>query len=206
MKKETETGSKPYHQCLDCPHRGKRCDGPRTSSLTLRQWCELMRDMKAASGLTNAYIAERSGISITTVERLMALNADKDILRDTARRIEEVIVGQSSSNPCYRIFEEEHATGGEKLNDALLALERALADNKDYRDALDNIHDSYHREMGTIRMEAQKKIDFLVRQLDNLRADNERLWAENERKTRMIDRFVENKTGFVYQLVERKSE
>lgn len=172
-----------------------------------------MRDLKELNGLTNAYIAEKSGVSIKTVERLMAQNSDNDIRRETARRIENVIIGTENKNPCYLAFEEENGPYGKKLNDALRDLERTLlekervtADNMDYRKALDDIHDSYREEIEMLRADSQKKIDFLMTQLTNLRADNERLWAENDRKTLMIDRFVENKTGFVYQLVERKKE
>ena len=96
MKKHNDFSVKPYNRCLSCPHRKVRCDGPRTAGLELARWCEYMRDMKELNGMTNAYIAEASGVSVKTVERLMALNADQDIMRDTARRIENVIIGSTS--------------------------------------------------------------------------------------------------------------
>ena len=189
MKKKSIYGDKPYNRCLSCPHRKVRCDGPRTSGLELDRWCEYMRDMKEINGLTNAYIAEEAGVSVKTVERLMALNTDQDIYRDTARRIENVIIGSTSTYPCYLAFEEEHRPD-EKMNDAMRELERALADNQDYRQALDNIHDSYKAEMETIRAESQKKIDFLLAQIAALRTDNDNLWAENNRKSKVIDTFL----------------
>lgn len=192
MKKKNDFSAKPYNRCLSCQHRRVRCDGPRTSGLELDRWCEYMRDMKEVNGLTNAYIAEEAGVSVKTVERLMALNSDQDILRDTARRIENAIIGSTSTYPCYLAFEEENRPD-EKVNDAMRELERALADNKDYRVALDNIHTSYKAEMETIRAEAQRKIDFLLDQIAKLRTDNDHLWAENNRKSKVIDRFLENK-------------
>ena len=189
MKKKSAFGDKPYNRCLSCPHRKVRCDGPRTSGLELARWCEYMRDMKEINGLTNAYIAEVAGVSVKTVERLMALNTDQDIYRDTARRIENVIVGSTSTYPCYLAFEEEHRPN-EQMTDAMRELERALADNQDYRQALDNIHTSYKAEMETIRAEAQRKIDFLLAQIAALRTDNDNLWAENNRKSRVIDTFL----------------
>lgn len=189
MKKQNDFSAKPYNRCLSCPHRKVRCDGPRTSGLELARWCEYMRDMKEVNGLTNAYIAEVADVSIKTVERIMALNADQDIRRDTARRIENVIIGSTNTYPCYLAFEEEHRPD-EKMNDAMRDLERALADNQDYRAALDNIHSSYKAEMETIRAEAQKKVDFLLEQVAQLRADNNNLWAENNRKSKVIDTFL----------------
>lgn len=192
MKPKTDFPEKPYNRCLHCHHRAeKRCDGPRTSAMTLQRWCEFMRDMKEANGLTNAYIAEKSEVSIKTIERLMAQNIDKDIMRETARRIEDAIIGSSNQYPCYLAFEETVPQNSQQLSDAMRELERVLADNEDYRKALDNIHDSYRAEMQMIRDEAQTKIDYLMLQLEHYRKENENLWAENNRKARLVDRFWE---------------
>lgn len=171
MKKKTDFSAKPYNRCLTCDHRKVRCDGPRTAAMPLARWCEYMRDMKEVNGLTNAYVAEESGVSIKTVERLMALNADQDIMRETARRIENAIIGSSNKFPCYLAFEEEIPDNTQKVNDALRELERALGDNREYRKALDNIHASYQAELDTVRSDAQKKIDYLVEQVSRLRTE-----------------------------------
>lgn len=202
MKNSSDFASKPYNRCLSCRHRKVRCDGPRTSSLELCRWCELMRDMKNANNLTNAYIADVSGISIKTIERLMALNCDQDIMRETARRIENAIIGSSDQSPCYLAFEEENLPDAQKMNDAMRDLERVLADNQDYREALDNIHTSYKTEMELIRDEAQKKINYLLEQTARLQRENENLWAENNRKSKVIDTFLANK----YFIIEKNSE
>lgn len=190
MKNSTDFASKPYNRCLSCHHRKVRCDGPRTSSMELYNWCELMRDMKNVNGLTNAYIAEVSGVSVKTIERLMALNCDQDIMRETARRIENAIIGCSDQYPCYLAFEEEYLPDEQKLNEAVRDLERALADNQDYRVALDNIHIFYKTEMELIRAEAQKKIEFLLSQNENLSQINEYLRSDNERKGKIIDKYI----------------
>ena len=193
MKKYQPPSDKPYNKCLPCQHRiEKRCDGPRTSAMPLPRWCEFMRDMKIANGLTNQDIAERSGVSIKTIERIMAQNCDKDIYRETSRLIEDAIIGSSNQYPCYLAFEETIPHESEKLNDALRELERVLYDNEDYRKALDGIHDSYNLEMQTIRDEAQKKIDFLRSQIDRLQRENDNLWAENIRKSKIVDKFIES--------------
>lgn len=191
MKKKTDISSKPYNRCLSCGHRQVRCDGPRTSAMTLERWCEFMRDMKELNGLTNAEVAEKADVSVKTVDRLMAQNCEQDIMRETARRIEDAIIGSSNQYPCYLAFEESVPDTSQKLNEAMLELERAVNDNKDYRTALDNIHSSYKAEMQIIRDEAQKKIDFLLTQVERLRKDNDNLWAENNRKSKVVDMFLE---------------
>ena len=190
MKKKTDYSTKPYNRCLSCPHRSVRCDGPRTSAMDLARWCEFMRDMKEVTGLSNAYIAEKSGVSIKTIERLMAQNIEQDIMRETARRIEDAIIGSSNQYPCILAFEESAPENTKKLNDALRDLERALDDNKDYRAMLDKIQASYNAEIQFMREDAQKKIAFLVSQVEQLRRDNDNLWAENNRKSKIVDMFL----------------
>ena len=173
MDKLKDFTHKPYNRCLECHHRkGKRCDGPRTSAMELHRWCEFMRDMKRVNGLTNADVAERSGISVKTIERLMALKSDQDIMRESARLIEDAIIGSSNQYPCYLAFEETLPDNTQKLTDATRELERALADKKDYKTALDSIHASYNAEMQLIRDEAQKKIDFLLGELQKAQTDS----------------------------------
>ena len=191
MKKKTDFSSKPYNRCLTCGHRSLRCDGPRTSAMNLARWCEFMHDMKEVNGLTNAYIAEKSGVSIKTIERLMAQNIEQDIMRETARRIEDAIIGASNQYPCILAFEESFPQNTQLLNDTLKELEHALNDNKDYKAVLDNIHASYNAEMQLIRDEAKQKIDHLLGEVDLLRKENENLWAENLRKSKIVDKFVE---------------
>ena len=205
MKKKSDFSAKPYNRCLSCPHRKVRCDGPRTAGLELARWCEYMRDMKEVNGLTNAYIAETSGVSIKTIERLMAMNSDQDIMRETARRIENAIIGSTSKYPCYLAFEEENLPDEQKLDQALRELERALSDNKDYRQALDNIHTSYNAEMQVIRDQAQKQVEALLKEIhqaraeaerwhveaDRWHAESERWRSESERKGNLIDKYTE---------------
>lgn len=72
---------KRYNECIICDHLGINCDGPNLTAIdTPRfcEWCKLLRDKR---GYTNARLAEISGVSLATVERIMAgrstgLNAD----------------------------------------------------------------------------------------------------------------------------------
>ena len=154
MKRKIDPGSKPYNRCLTCPHRKIRCDGPRTSAMTLQRWCEFMHDMKEANGLTNAYIAQTADVSIKTIERLMAQNVEQDIMRETARRIEDVIIGSSNQYPCYLAFEESAPGDAMKLHDS------------------------------------QLEIDHLCSQVERLKAEVDYLRLENDRKAKIIDKFI----------------
>ena len=174
MKRRTDFAEKPYYKCLTCEHRiAKRCDGSRTAPMELATWCEYMRDMKDVNGLTNAYIAEKAGVSIKTIERIMAINCEQDIMRETARRIENAIIGSSNQFPCYRAFEET-ATA-----------------NNDMKAIIDNIHTSYAAERNIIRAEAQKRIDEMREQVERLRMEIDYLRLENDRKARVIDKFLD---------------
>lgn len=162
MKRQTDFTDKPYNKCILCPHRRVSCDGPRTAPMELVKWCEYMRDMKEINGLTNAYIAEKSGVSVKTIERIMALNCDNDIMRETARKIENAIIGSSNQYPCYLTFEETMPDNAQQLALALSNLERALSDKQE-----------------------------LANTVDRLRGEVDYLRLENDRKARIIDKFLE---------------
>lgn len=134
MKVKSDLTGKPYFKCVDCNHRKEhRCNYTRTSEMTLYEWCVYIRAMKAVNGLTNDDIVERSGVSIKTIERIMALNSDQDIMRETARRIEIAVCGTATHFLCYLIAEEEKFEIEQKLQDALNALDRANEVNADLR-------------------------------------------------------------------------
>lgn len=185
MKGKKEFGDKPYNRCLLCPHRTVRCDGPRTSAMELARWREFMRDMKDINDLTNAEIAKRAGMSTKRVEQIMSTKSSKDIYRDTARRIEDAIIGSSNQYPCYLAFEEGAPENLKKYDEVSKELERTRKD-------LENIHTSYNAELQTIRGEAQRKIDFLLAQLEHLREENAYLRKDNERRGAIIDKYVQS--------------
>ena len=191
MKVKTDFASKPYNRCLHCQHRQVRCDGPRTSAMTLARWCEFMRDMKEINGLTNAYIAAKSGVSPKTIERIMALNCDQDIMRETARRIEDAIIGSSNQYPCYLAFEENVPDDTPKFKAILQEMERVLGENRQYKTVLENIHVSYGMEIQIVRDEAKAREENMLMQIDKLRQEIDYLRLENDRKARVIDKFLE---------------
>ena len=80
-----------------------------------------MRDVKEHFHLTNAYIAKESDVSIKTIERIMAINIEQDIMRATARRIELVIIGPIGNHTCYLDYSDDTAT--ERINRLLQEIE-----------------------------------------------------------------------------------
>lgn len=182
---------KPYNRCLTCRHRGVRCDGPRTSAMLFPRWSEFMRDMKEVNGLTNAYVAEKTELSVKTIEKILALNYEQDIMRETARKIEDAIIGSSNHYPCILAFEEEMPDDTPKVKALMQEMEHILGDNRMYKATLDNIHASYATEIQTIRDESKEKTTQLLTQIERLRQEIDYLRLENDRKARIIDKFLD---------------
>lgn len=150
MKIKTELAVKPYAKCLSCKYRKVSCNGISPSEMELLTWSAYMRDIKEHDKLTNAYVADKASVSIKTIERIMALNCDQDIMRDTARRIEAVVLGAENQHTCHLMLEENAPAETTKLVD------------------------SFANEIRTIRDEAKTHIERLRSEIDYLRLENER--------------------------------
>lgn len=174
MKPQADLSGKPYFKCIDCSHRKEhRCNFIRTSEMTLYEWCVYIRAMKAINGLTNDEIARLAGVSVKTIERIMALNCDQDIMRETARLIELAACGSASGFPCYLDSEEEFRLHKQQLQSAMKELDFANA------------------ELQSLREADQRSMDHLLAQVSDLRKEIEYLRTENDRKARIIDRLLD---------------
>ena len=182
MKKVLDFTDKPYYKCLVCSHFSEKRCGIPLSRLPLEDWCICIRVVKEAKHLTNDYVARTADVSKKTIEKIVALNCDQDIRRDTARRIEDVVFGEPCDIVCYLEIANSVPEASERLNTAMIDLERALSDNEDIRKAMDNVQITHAAEMQAIRDEEQKKIDYLREQNLRLQRDNDNLWAENIKK------------------------
>jgi hypothetical protein len=89
--------------------------------MDLKSWCEYMRDVKDFAHLTNAFIAQEADVSIKTIERIMAINDEQDIMRATARRIELVVVGAVGKHICEIDYDEGAAA--EKISKLIAEVE-----------------------------------------------------------------------------------
>ena len=101
MKTKTDPSTKPYYRCLSCVRFRNSCGGRPTRDYDLQNWCEYMRDVRDHFHLTNAYIAKEADVSIKTIERIMAIHVEQDIMRAIARKIELVVVGPVGEHTCY---------------------------------------------------------------------------------------------------------
>ena len=140
MKTRQDPSTKPYYRCLSCPKFRKDCGGMPTRGMDLKNWCEYMRDVKDMARLTNAYIAQEADVSIKTIERIMAINDEQDIMRATARRIELVIIGSVGKHLCELDYTD--GTEAERINRLLVEIEYWKKENDRKAKIIDKFLDS----------------------------------------------------------------
>jgi hypothetical protein len=128
MKTRQDPSTKPYFRCLSCPRFRKGCGGRPTRDMDLKNWCEYMRDVKELAHLTNANIAKEAEVSIKTIERIMSIDDEQDIMRATARRIELVIVGPVGDHACYLDYDD--GTSADRINRLLQEIEYWRKENE----------------------------------------------------------------------------
>ena len=121
MKERQNPSTKPYFRCLSCPKFRSVCGGMPTRGMDLKTWCEYMRDVKELTHLTNADIAKESDVSVSTIERIMAINCEQDIMRATARRIELVVIGDVGKHICD--LDYDGSSAAERINSLLAEVE-----------------------------------------------------------------------------------
>lgn len=134
MKTRQDPSNKPYFKCLSCERFRKGCGGIPTRGMDLQNWCEYMRDVKEIAHLTNAYIAKEADVSIKTIERIMAINIEQDIMRATARRIELVVIGQVGEHSCY--INSDNTTT-ERIDELIAAVAHLRKENERYAKIID---------------------------------------------------------------------
>ena len=140
MKTNQNLSTKPYYRCLSCPRFRNTCGGRPTRGLDLQDWCEYMRDVKEHFHLTNAYVAKEAEVSTKTIERIMSLNYDQDIMRATARRIELAVIGPVGDHTCYLDYSDDKAV--ERINRLLAEIEFWKKENDRKAKIIDKYLDS----------------------------------------------------------------
>ena len=99
-----------------------------------------MRDVKELARLTNAYIAKEADVSIKTIERIMAINIEQDIMRAIARRIELAVIGPVGEHTCYLDYSDD--TAAERINRLLQEVEYWKKENDRKAKIIDKYLDS----------------------------------------------------------------
>ena len=139
MKTRQDPSTKPYHRCLSCKRFKNTCGGRPTRDMDLETWCEYMRDVKELFHLTNAHIAKEADVSIKTIERIMAINIEQDIMRATARRIELAVIGPVGNHTCYLDYGD--GTSAEQIKSLLAEVEHLRKENDRYTKIIDKYLD-----------------------------------------------------------------
>lgn len=148
---------KPYNVCISCARIGQTCDGPNFLAMTVDRWCEWCRLRRDFLKWKNSTIAEKSGISKITIDRIMAGDA-KDLRITTMQAVTRALVNGAWGNaPCVLVTEAEKEIYTD--NPVIVAQCQQL------QNTLDHLSEDYKVELATVREEAQKKIDFLREQV-----------------------------------------
>lgn len=138
MKQKQDPSTKQYYKCLSCARFRNVCGGIPTRGMDLQEWCEYMRDVKELARLTNAYIAKEAEVSLKTIERIMAINIEQDIMRATARRIELVVIGEVGEHICY-INSDSTATA--RMDELIAAVAHLRKESERYAKIIDKYLD-----------------------------------------------------------------
>lgn len=140
---------KPYNICVSCSRIGQTCDGPNFLAMSVDRWCEWCRLRRDYLEWKNATIAEKSGVSKITIDRIMSGDT-KDLRITTMQAVTKALVnGAWGQSPCVLVTENEKEIYVD--NPVIIAQCQHLQ----------NSLDSLSEEVVAIRAEAQKKIDFL---------------------------------------------
>ena len=79
-----------------------------------------MRDIRDYFDLSNDYITEKAQSSDGTTERIMSAKSNQDIMRATARRYEQAVIGPVGEFTCF--LDHDHTAG-----DQISALQAEIA-------------------------------------------------------------------------------
>lgn len=184
-----------FDRCITCDRIGQDC----VPNLLALPWPELLlwwKKRQAFLGWSNQTLSDKSSVPLGTINRIKA--GEDDCRYSTMRSIIHALMGGytvefpcqkkldqefalidtlekqceklTAENECLKVIEEQNKGLEASLKGALKDLERAQADKAD----------------------AQIKIDYLKDLVAKLRADNDNLWAENIRKSKIVDKFLDS--------------
>lgn len=184
------TDDKPFNKCFECHSFRNGCSGPNLAIMGIARACEFLQMARIFSKYSYQDVADGTGVSLATVKRILTGKIGDPSFFTMSAISTFLFADPNGKYPCAIPNVVSNPDNDVKLNDALRELERALHDNEDYRDVLDNIHISYKAELDTIRSEAQRTIDYLLEENKRLRTDCDSWRIENERKGKIIDKYI----------------
>ena len=127
MKQRPDASTKPYYRCLSCARFRKLCGGRPTRDMDLKNWCEYICDVMDIYHLSCAYVSKEADVSPKTMERIRSINIDQDIMRSTARRIEQVVLGPVGEHTCC--IDHNDSAAAEKINQLMQQVEFLRKEN-----------------------------------------------------------------------------
>ena len=182
-KKIKNYENKPYYKCVSCEHLGIICDGPNFLTMSPEEWCEWSRARKEYLGWTNAYVTEGTDISQSSVERVMAGNAN-DLRRTTMQAVtKRLINGSWGENPCALAALSRE--GSLTYVDNPVLVERCIQLEK----TLDNTLVENQRKIDYLQREIaflQKELDFANEQINHEEQHLNERYGFMKRKDRII--------------------
>ena len=105
--------------------------------MDLQEWCEYIRDVMDYFHLSADYVADKSELSKRKVESIHAVNIEQDIMRSTARRIEQVVLGSVTRFICDMDYDDKSAA------EKIVSLEAEVAYWRKENDRKAKIIDKY---------------------------------------------------------------
>ena len=149
---------KPYNICISCSRIGQTCDGPNFLAMSVERFCEWCRLRRDYLGWKNQFVADEACVSRISVDRIMTGDS-KDLRITTMQAVAKALVnGVWGQSPCVLVTENEKEIYVD--NPVILAQCQHL------QNSLDTLTEQYKSDMASVREESQRKIVFLMRQVE----------------------------------------
>jgi predicted transcriptional regulator len=187
-----------FDKCITCARIGQDC----VPNLLALPWPELLAWWKKRQkhlDWSNQVLSDKSNVPLGTINRIKA--GEDDARYSTMRSIIHALMGgQSVEFPCQKKLDQEFAhfealekqcaeltSTNEHLASQMIAMEEMCKKSEvDLQCTLKDLD----RALAD-KADARKKIDYLLSQVDRLQRDNDNLWAENNRKSKMLEALFE---------------
>jgi predicted phage-related endonuclease len=187
-----------FDRCIECERLGQDC----VPNLLALSWPDLLDWWKKRQTYlkwSNQHLSDRSSIPLGTINRIKA--GEDDCRYSTMRSIIHALMGGYSVEfPCQKKLDHEfaHYETLEKQCAELISTNECLSSQMK---TIEELHKTEEANLKaalkdlehalTDKAEAQKKIDYLLDLVAKLRTDNDNLWTENNRKSKLVDRLIE---------------
>ena len=154
-----------FEKCIQCNRLGESCV-PNLMLLPFSDLIQWWNKRQKYLGWTNQVLADKSKVPVGTINRIKAGDY-RDCKYSTIKNILIALIGGTTDEfSCTEQVERE-----------LKQLEQMQ---------------QLEKEMSILRENGQKSIDNLLEQVDRLRKEVDYLRLENDRKARIIDKFLDS--------------